>query len=143
MKSRILLYIAIGFLILGIAWLVFSTPEQEPSQVFAATVNRDCAPWDGAAFTVKIPMNDGTMISVSIYQSPESMLPATFSFPDETGRTGNALLLLPIGEPEELSGKISLPRLEQGVPVEGTFDLLTEKSEQFKGNFKAEWENEI
>ena len=143
MKSRILLYIAIAFLVLGTAWFIFSTREQQPNLVFPATINRDCAPWDGSAFTVSIPIRDGASITISIYQSPEITLPVTFSFPDETGRTGSTFLLLAVGAPEELNGKVSFPRIERDIPVEGKFNLFAETGEQFKGKFKAEWGNEI
>ncbi|HLO33745.1 MAG TPA: hypothetical protein VK249_31645 [Anaerolineales bacterium] len=143
MKSRILLYLAIGLFILGTAWFIFSKRGYGPGQVLPATINRDCAPWDGAAFTVKIPASAGAMISASIYQSPEIALPVTFSFPDETGRTGNALVLLPVGEPAELSGKVSFQGIEPGTPVDGRFDLLSETGQVFQGKFRADWGNEI
>ncbi|RPJ20863.1 MAG: hypothetical protein EHM33_27550 [Chloroflexi bacterium] len=144
MKPRISLYAVIVFtvIVLGTVWFFSMLEDQEPLSVFPATINRDCAPWDGSAFTVSIPVSDGAIIATSIYQSPDIRLPVTFSFPDETMRAGNALLLLPVGVPEPLTGKVSFPRVEQGLPVEGKFDLLTETGRQFKGSFKAEWENQ-
>jgi len=145
MKSRTQFFIVVGLLILvfGITLLAFLRREQEPVQALPATIQRDCAPWDGAAFAVKIPVRNGTVINISIYQSPEIAFPATFSFPDETGRTGSAFLLSSVGEPEELRGRVSFPRVEQGMLTEGKFDLHTETGEPFKGNFKAEWGNEV
>ena len=55
MKSLTLFYVAIGFLILVIAWFMYSSRNQDVAQVFPATIDRDCAPWDGSAFTVSIP----------------------------------------------------------------------------------------
>lgn len=145
MKSRTAFTIAIGLLILGlsIALFTFSTRNQAAIEVFKATVNHDCAPWDGSAFTASIPSDDRIIIDISIWQSPDIRLPVTFSFPDETGRVGNALLLLPVGLPEQLTGKIWFPRVEQGVPVRGEFNLLTEAGQKFKGKFEAAWEDEI
>ncbi len=136
---------AFGLLVLmiGIAWLIFSTQNQDPAQIFPATVNRDCAPWDGAAFTVSIPMSDGTIINISIWQSPDIKLPIMFSFPDETGRVGSALLLPPLGLPGQLTGKVFLWRVDRETAVEGEFDLLTEMGHRYKGNFKAEWGDEV
>jgi hypothetical protein len=96
MKPRTPLAIAISLLILilGIALFTFSRQNQEALQTFHATVNRDCAPWDGAAFTVSIPLGDGTIIDLSIWKSSDIRLPTTYSFPDETGQVGNALLRL-------------------------------------------------
>jgi hypothetical protein len=145
MKSRNLFFVVMSLLILilGTALYIFSARNQEPLQTFPATVNRDCAPWDGAAFTVLIPLGDGRSIDISIWQSPDIKLPSTYSFPDETGQVGNALLRAQAGSPEPLTGRVSFPRVEQGVPVEGEFNLLTEAGRKFKGKFEAEWGNQI
>ena len=134
--------ISLTLLITGIVWYAFSTRDQIPVQIISATVNRDCAPWDGSAFTVSIPLQ-GLGITISIYKSPDIKLPTTFLFPDDTLSVGNALLILPIGSPEPLTGKVSFQRVVQSVPVEGQFDLVTKAGKHFKGKFLAEWGNEI
>jgi len=143
MKPRTQFLIIVGLLIivLGSAYYVYSNRAQEPLQVFAATIRRDCAPWDGSAFTVSMPIEDG-IIDVSIYQSPEMSFQAAFSFPDATGTTGIALLRLPAGVPEELSGKVSFQSVTGESPVEGEFDFGTKTGRQFKGRFIAQWRNE-
>ena len=145
MKFRVSLYLAIvlWIFIFGIVWFTFSMRNQEPEQIFDATINRDCAPWDGSAFTVSIPMNNGARIDVSIYQSPDIRLPVTFSFPDKTIKIGNAVYLPPVGSPEQLTGKVSFQHVEQGIPVEGELNLHTETGQQFREKFIAEWGNEI
>jgi hypothetical protein len=145
MKPRTPLAIVLSLLtlLLGIALYIFSARNQEHLQTFPATVNRDCAPWDGAAFTVSIPFGDGTIIDLSIWKSPDIRLPTTYSFPDETGQVGNALLRLQAGLPEQLTGRVLFPRVEQDMAVEGEFDLLTEAGQKFKGRFEAEWGNQI
>ncbi|RPI94188.1 MAG: hypothetical protein EHM40_07430 [Chloroflexi bacterium] len=143
MKSRISLYALIILILiaLGSIWLFSLQEDPEPLPVLPATIDRDCAPWDGSAFTVSIPIEESA-IDISIYQSPDIRSPVTFSFPDETMRIGNAFLLLPGTSPEPLTGKVSFQRVEQGFTVEGEFDLLTATGKQFKGRFKAEWENQ-
>jgi hypothetical protein len=139
MKPRTQFLITIGVLIviLAIAWISFSSRDLEPVQIFPATINRDCAPWDGAAFTVLIPYDSMTTISISIWQSPDIKLPVTFSFPDDTGQIGFAYL-----HPENpLSGKVSFLRVGEAGPVEGRFDLRDENGKRFIGKFKAEWDN--
>lgn len=142
MKLRTKYFMAIGLVILifGMALFTFPPGNQVAIQTFPATINRDCAPWDGSAFTVKIPLNGKDVIEISIWQSPDIQLPVTFSFPDESMRVGNSLLLLSVGLPEQLTGKVSFPRVEQGVPVEGEFDLLSEAGQRLRGKFTAEWE---
>jgi len=145
MKSRTRFFIAIGLIILifGITWISFSTRNQAAILVFPATINRDCAPWDGSAFTVSIPYDSGSVINISIWQSPDIKLPSTFSFPDETGQIGFAYTLPELDPLEELTGKVTFWRVEQDVSVEGEFDFMTQRGKHFKGKFKAEWGNEV
>jgi hypothetical protein len=141
MKFRTQLYALLGLLVvvLGFLWFYFTAQEWESIKVFDATINRDCAPWDGAAFTLSIPDGSGAFIDVSIWQSPDFIFPVTFSFPDQTGRVGNAVYRSADGSFEALSGKVFFWRVEQGIPVEGEFNLVTGAGQQFKGKFKANW----
>ena len=127
MKSRTQFFILIGLLVLisSITWISFSTRNQAAIPVFPATVNRDCAPWDGSAFTVSIPYNSESVINISIWQSPDIKLPVTFSFPDETGQVGNAAYWSLSGEYEQLSGKVSFQRVGERSPVEGEFSFTS------------------
>lgn len=143
LKSRTLFFIAIGLLILGIAIFTFSTRNQEPAQIFPATINRDCAPWDGSAFTLSFRYDPLTTITISIWQSPSFAFPVTFSFPDETMQVGVAYSLPELDPLEQLTGNVTFRRVETGIPVEGEFDFTTESGKQFKGQFEAEWGNEI
>jgi hypothetical protein len=141
MKSRTLFFTAIGLLFLGIAIFTFSARNQAPAQIFPAMINRDCAPWDGSAFTVSIPMNGGTSINISIWKAPDIKFPVTFSFPDNTGQVGNASYRLASGDYKQLSGKIFFQRVDEGNPVEGRFEFVTETGRQFNGQFKADRRN--
>ena len=141
MRPRTTLYllIVLFFIALGGIFFFYSLPKQESAQVFPATVNRDCAPWDGSAFTVQIPISDGMLIDISIWRSPEIKFPVTFSFPDNSGQVGNAILIHPVGLPEPLTGTVFFWRVDQESQVEGGFELRTESGNLFKGKFKAEW----
>jgi hypothetical protein len=136
-------WIALLIIVVGLIWFVSRLKNEEPTQLYPATINRDCAPWDGMAFTVSIPWSEAVSIDISIYQSPQILHPVTFSFPDETLRDGNALLLLPVGSPESLSGKVFFERVEPGRIVEGRFDLISAWGEKFKGKFRAEWGSQV
>ena len=143
MKSRTILIISIVLLILGIALFTFFNRDQESAQVFPATINRDCAPWDGSAFTVRIPMDDGTVIDVSIWQAPDIKFSKTFSFPDNTGQVGNAILIHQVGLPEPLTGEVWFEGVSEEKAVEGGFRLKSEGGELFEGRFAAEWGSQI
>ena len=143
MKSRTLFFIAIGLFILGIAIFTFSTRHQEPSQVFSATVNRDCAPWDGSAFRVLVQMEDGAVINISIWQAPDIQFSKTFIFPEDTGQIGNVSLVLENGEYESLSGEVRLEGVSEGKPFAGRFNLKSERGGMYVGQFEAVWDNQI
>jgi hypothetical protein len=143
MKSRNLFFAAAALLVMAAAILfMLLIRVEEPLSLFPASVDRDCAPWDGAAFTVSILLDKET-IKISIYQPPYIQRFVRLSFPDKTMSKGHALLLLPVDVPEILTGHVSFQRVEQGMPVEGQFDLSTEAGRHFKGAFLAEWGNEI
>jgi hypothetical protein len=139
MKYRIPVYALVTLLAFGIALTLFAASGEEGQRVFGATVNRDCAPWDGPAFSISIPYQPGSIIAISIWQPPDLEYPATFAFPDETGAVGEVQYLLQSGPPMQLSGKVSFWRVEQGIPVTGEFDLRTGSGKHFLGKFKALW----
>ena len=145
MKARTQFLIVVGLiiLILGITWLSYSARNQESVEVFSATINRDCAPWDGTAFTVLIPYDSTTAISISIWQSPDIKRPSSFSFPDETGQVGFAYILPKLDPLQQLNGEVSFWRVKEGLPVEGEFNFKTERGQQFKGRFKAQWGDQV
>jgi hypothetical protein len=140
-KSRILPFMLAGFsfllLLLAIIFSYAPTIDAEPVQIFAATVNQDCAPWDGAAFTIKIAYDPVSTIQVSIWGLPNTSHSATFDFPDETGRVGHAALHT--SSVEALSGHVSLGAVEEGRPIEGAFNLVTEAGTHLRGKFIAIW----
>ena len=142
-RNQYLILIGLIILLLGVTWLSYSRQGQEPAQVFPATINRDCAPWDGAAFTLSIPTEDAIIIHVSIWQSPDIKLPVTFTFPDETSQIGFAYIQPELDPLQQLSGEISFLRVEDGSPVEGEFSFTTESGKQFKGKLNAKWGDQV
>jgi hypothetical protein len=147
MKPRIqfVTTVALVVLILGIAWYTSPGRKQAVTQILPATIQRDCAPWDGSAFTVNIlPQGPGgDIVSISIWQAPDLKFPQTFSFPDETGQVGNASLIRSSGAAEQLSGKVFFTSVKQGSPAGGRFELFTSTGQRFAAEFRAEWVDEI
>jgi len=117
--------------------------NQDLAQILPGTINRDCAPWDGAAFILSFRYDPITTITISIWQSPDIKFPTTFTFPDETGQIGFAYTLPELDPLEELTGKVTFWRVEEGIPVEGEFNFMTQRGKQFNGKFTAEWGNEV
>ena len=143
LKSRTLFFIVLGLLILGIGWYTFSARNQVPAQIFPATVNRDCAPWDGSAFRVLVQMEAGAVINISIWQAPDIKFSKTFIFPEDTGQIGNVSLVLANGEYESLTGEVRLEGVSEGKPFAGRFNLKSERGGMYVGQLKAEWDNQI
>jgi hypothetical protein len=143
-KSRTQRLIAIGLviLVLEIAFFTFSKRNQETIQVFPATIGRDCAPWDGGAFTTSVRYGPTSPIIVSIWKSPDIKLPTTFSFPDETGVVGHAYILSETDSLIPLSGQVFFRRVDQESPVVGEFNLTDGDGKPFKGQFNTTWKHE-
>jgi hypothetical protein len=141
MKPRILFALLILFF--GITIFIFLSRGQPTEQVFNATIQLDCAPWDGSAFTVQIPLNRGDLIHISIWKAPTITFPTTYTFPDATGQIGNAILIYPTGDPELLTGTVTFTRVEETYPVEGQFKFIAANGTQLVGHFKAEWNNQV
>ena len=144
-KPQTQFFVTLGILIviLGVAGLTFTMHNQGRAQVFTATIHPNCAPWDGAAFTVSIPMSAGSVIDISIWKSPDIKVPVTFSFPDNTGQVGNASYRSASDKYEPLNGTVFFPSVEAGSQVEGRFELITEAGQQFKGQFEAQWSDVV
>ena len=145
MRTRILFYSLIGLSVVVILflWRGLSSDDQGPVQIFPATVKRDCAPWDGAAFTLSIHYDQDSVIDISIWRSPDIHGPIKFSFPDSTHSIGAAMLLQQAGAPEELTGSVHFQGVDEGIPVDGEFSLTMESGRQIEGKFIAIWANEI
>ena len=79
----------------------------------------------------------GTITVISIWQTPEIKFPVTYSFPDDTGQVGYAVLLHELGLPEQLSGEVFFWRVDQDDPAEGKFDLVTEAGQQIHRSIQS------
>ena|SRR6476646_5266506 len=142
-RNQFIIILGLVILILAVAWYTFPGRKQVLTQTLPATIQRDCAPWDGAAFTVSIPLQGGEAINISIWQAPELTSPKTFSFPDNTGHVGNASLMHLAGSAEQLSGSVFFSSVKDGSPVDGRFELSTDTGQRFAGDFHAEWDDQI
>lgn len=130
--------------------------EKERTEL-SATVEHDCAPWDGAAFGLWIPAarfggNPDSWIYLRIWQDPDKSK-TSFVFSDKTGKIGNVRYYLALKSPQlivwekqphqELKGQVRFIRINESESVLGEFDFLSEKSIHLKGNFEARWINKM
>jgi hypothetical protein len=147
MRSRSLLYLLIVllFVALGGIWYRYFASTEGPSKIFPAEVNRDCAPWDGAAFTVAVQYDPVTVIYITIWQTPDIRFRTTFPMPDdvEAEQDGYAYILPEVGPYLPLNGEVSFQRVDVGMPLEGGFNFTSETGGQFEGRFIAEWGDQV
>jgi hypothetical protein len=141
MQPRTQYSIAVSLLILllGVGLSIFLKQGLEPRRVLPATVDRDCAPWDGAAFRISIPYELGSALEISIWKSPESQAPVAFSFPDPTGSVGEAFYRSPFGTSQPLTGRVAFWQLGGEHPIEGDFSFVTADGRDLSGSFQAVW----
>ena len=144
MKPRTSLFLPFILLLIALGGiLVFRSLPKQELQVFPATVNRDCAPWDGAAFMISIQYDPVTTIMISIWKPPNIQLPFRFILPDGEGQVGNAYILSELGPYVQLNGEVSFESVEVGIPVAGRFSFTSERGGQFEGQFIAEWGEQV
>ena len=143
MRSRrwLVLLVILFVIALGGIFYFDSFPNQEPEKIFPATVSRDCAPWDGTAFTIAIQYNPDTRVYISIWKSPDIPFPSAFEIPDVERQVGEAYIHSESGMRVELSGKVWFQRVEEGTRIRGRFRLTSERGEAYEGGFAAEWES--
>jgi hypothetical protein len=124
---------------LFIILLLAGCTSQPQARTLAATINRDCGPADGPAFTVSVPYEAGRKVVISIWQAPDIAGPKTFTLTDPTDQTGSATLFTGADAWQPLSGTVTFRGVNTGRPVEGTFRLRTASGEALEAGFMAEW----
>jgi hypothetical protein len=118
--------------------LAACAPSQQ-GPALTATINRDCGPADGPAFTVEIPMDARGRLVASIWKAPEISGRARFTLTDPTDATGSATLFTSADSYEALSGTITFQGVNAGRPVQGDLRMISASGEVFEGAFTAEW----
>jgi hypothetical protein len=120
--------------------------QRAPAQpALYAEIVQDCAPWDGAAFTVAIQLVPGVkqlkppVLHISIWQAANLPSGGRFQFPDATGRVGAVYPDPPAKSLTTFRGDVSFRSVVQGKDVEGQFDLVDSLGKRYSGKFLAKW----
>lgn len=137
------MYLLVVLLVTALGGVFFFYSLKPETQVFHATVDRDCAPWDGPAFTIAVQYDATTVIYISIWKAPDIKLPSRYILTGNDGQTGYAYILPEVGPFEQLSGNVFLQSVSMDKPIEGRFSLKSEGGGQFDGRFVAEWKSEM
>lgn len=141
-RSGLVLLVILFIIALGGIFYFYSLPTHKSEQASPATARRDCAPWDGAAFTVTVQYDADTIIYISIWKSPDIPFPSAFELPDTERQVGDAYILPEFGTRISLSGKVWFQLVGMGIPVEGRFRLTSERGAAYEGGFVAKWESQ-
>jgi hypothetical protein len=140
MNTRTSNRIFVGSLALAVmAGAACSPPGPAAVLVLAATIDRDCGPADGPAFTLSIPVDAGGVAQVSIWRAPDTWRWMSYQFPDQEGQVGTATYRTEAGAFEQLAGSVSVGPVRVGNPVEGEMRLTSRSGDTLAGRFRAEW----
>lgn len=118
-----------------------------------AIINLSEAPWDGASYSLQIPLPKSDeaaapVLRVDLWDRPEFSKKTVVRFTgkeDPGGGPGRGAgrvayqAVLNQTFPERASGVITFKSLKRGTPVEGSYDLVTVKGRKFMGKFVAAW----
>jgi hypothetical protein len=154
-RQVLIAYLFITASLIGMGPLVALSTNKNGKQ--EATVEADCAPWDGPAYTIWVPAGKvggkpNSWISISIWQAPDQSA-TSFTYPDLTGKGGHATywpnlksheqVIWSKQSHENLAGKLYLTSINGHKSILGEFDFSTEKDVPLKGKFESRWSNKI
>ncbi|MBY0493265.1 MAG: hypothetical protein K2Y23_03520 [Cyanobacteria bacterium] len=114
-------------------------PRPAPAVAWA-----DCAPWDGAAFTIAIGRPGSSKVDpehpwlrIAIWHDPNTRHDAAYRFPDREGTTG-AVEYDGTADPS-VTGTVSFPRRGAADDISGSFDFVAAGGRRLAGSFRGKW----
>jgi hypothetical protein len=115
--------------------------------VLQGQARRDCAPWDGPAFTLLLPApgvgdRRDVPLWISIWQAPAIRTPRPLPLPVGS-KLGAAVLHPPRGQVQLLQGSVRIEKAVPEVPVRGQFDLHSPLGARYRGRFLAPWRGDV
>lgn len=116
------------------------TTRQEA--VAVAHIARTCAPWDGAAFSVSVPLREGAdpgalpALRVMVWSPPRFEHARTVVFADGDNRTGVAQYAESEERATPLTGEATFRQAADG-GIEGTLRLIAADGRRFERRFRG------
>jgi len=110
---------------------------QDPA--LAATINRDCGPADGPAFTLTVPMHGRGEVRISIWKPPRIAGRAQFLLRESTDTQGSANLFVSPQELIPLAGSVVFDGVDVQRPVYGSFRFMSPSGDAIQARFAALW----
>lgn len=119
-----------------------AAPPTRPEAVATAQIARTCAPWDGAAFTVSVPLgNDADpaalpALQLSVWSSPQFDGERKIVFAEGDDRTGAASYAETVERATPLTGEATFRQAADG-SIEGTLRLKAADGRRFERRFRG------
>lgn len=113
-----------------------------PEAVAVARIARACAPWDGAAFSVSVPLREGAdatalpALRVRVWSPPRFEHARTVVFGDGDDRTGVAQYAESEDRAMPLTGEATFRQAADG-GIEGTLRLKAADGRRFERRFRG------
>jgi len=113
-----------------------------PEAFAVADVARACAPWDGAAFSVSVPLREGAdpgalpALRVMVWSPPQFEHERTVVFADGDDRTGVAQYMEAEDRATPLTGEATFRQAADG-GIEGTLRLKAADGRRFERRFRG------
>jgi len=113
-----------------------------PEAVAVADIARACAPWDGAAFSVSVPLREGAdpaalpALRVMVWSPPRFERERTVVFADGDDRTGVAQYAESEDRATPLTGEATFRQTADG-GLEGTLRLKAADGRRFERRFRG------
>lgn len=132
---------------LAVAALTASLLAVQPA-LSPAVAWRDCAPWDGAAFTVAVGRpgqkdvdRAQPWLRIAIWHEASIRNPVTYRFPDTDGKTG-AVQYGGTAFPS-VTGTVSFTRAVFGDDLDGSFAFVAPDGQKIVGRFHGRWSPDV
>ena len=115
--------------------------------VLGATIGASCAPWDGAAFVVEMPVDSlgrdltGARLAISVWKAPRIPAGTMFTF-HGIADSGAVVLWSGKDSAQRLTGTVTFGAVGPDAPADGSFDLSTKGGRRLAARFHATWKKE-
>ncbi len=123
--------------LVGLMGPVLAAPR---SSTQMGRITAECAPWDGPALGLKLPLTGAWTLTLAVYPSGHAGSVQVYPVQVQAGTGGaDAWLSGPASTMRATGGTVWLDRFVDGVGAAGRFTLALEDGQRLQGTFSARW----
>lgn len=120
--------------------LCCSAGASAPLTTGVGRVSEGCAPWDGPALQLALPLAPERTLRLALYPAGSAASPQVYPVGVQSGAGGADAWLGGAGTGEQATaGRVWLDRLVSGKGAAGHFDLKLTGGQRLQGTFAARW----